>query len=113
MVTKSAVKLIFVAKYQKENGSLTTEEISRVVKCDTARTFSANYYFEKGREMRDAMNLQIAEHNARDIHRDGKDYSLTYVEWHGQRYTVMNILNAFTNFQNDPYRKVLDCKKTL
>lgn len=113
MITKSAVKLIFVTKLQKENGSIVFDEITRTVKCDTMKTFSANYYFEKGREMRDAMNLQVATHNTRDITKDGKSYSLSYVEWHGQRYTVMNILNAFTNFQDDPYRKVLDCKKTL
>lgn len=113
MLTKSAVKLIFVAKTQKENGSIELKEISKSVKCETMKTFSANYYFDKGREMRDAMNLRIAQHNAKDIIENDLSYSLAYVEWHGQRYTVMNILNAYTAFQDDPYYKVLDCKKTL
>lgn len=113
MVIKSIATFIYVAKGTKASGSPYTEEISKDIKVDIKSTFSNNYYFQRGREMRNAMNLVCNTYNTQDIVQDGKTYSLTYVMFKNVRYTVENILNNWLNYQDDPFHKVLDLKKTL
>lgn len=113
MVIKSEATFIYVAKAQKESGSPYTLEISKDVKVDITKTFSNNYYFERGREQRWAKNLICNAYLTEDIVQDGLTYSLMYVVMKGIKYTVENILNNWKNYQDDPFRKVLDLKKTL
>lgn len=113
MVTKSEAIFIYVAKGTKASGSPYTVEMTRKVKVDIRSTFSNKYYFERGREMRNAMNIICNTYNTLDITEDEMIYSLTYVVMKGIKYTVENILNNWKNYQDDPFHKVLDLKKAL
>lgn len=113
MVTKSEAIFVFVHNGTKESGSPFTEEIRKTIKVDITKTFSNKYYFERGREMRNAVNLVCNTYNTYDIEQDGKSYSLTYVIFRGVRYSVEAILNNWKNYQDDPFHKLLDLKKAL
>ena len=113
MVTKTVATFIYVANGTKASGSPYTEEISKEIKVDIKSTFSNKYYFDRGREMRTAKNLVCNTYNTEDIVQDGKVYSLTYVVMKNVRYTVENVLNNWKNYQDDPFHKILDLKKTL
>ena len=112
MQTKGVATLIYMAKtHDSTDGSPINLEISKEVKVDIQKTFSSGYYFERGREMRDACNLVVNEYHVKDIEEDGLLYELSYVVFKGMRYKVMSIMNHYYNYQDDPYRKVLDLKK--
>lgn len=113
MITKSVATFIYVSKGTKASGSPYTEEISKEIKVDITKTFSNNYYFQRGREMRKAKNIICNTYNTEDIVQDGKTYSLMYVVMNNAKYTVENILNNWRNYQDDPFHKILDLKKTL
>lgn len=110
MISKAEITLIYQANAVKENGSPYLKELEKTVTCDINKTFSNNYYMSLGRTMRTACNVVVNEYNTRDITEDGLTYQLTYAVFQGKRYKVENILNNYYNYQNDPFRKILDLK---
>lgn len=113
MVTKGVAKLIYIAKGKRENGSPVELETFRNVRVDITKTFSSRYYFERGRDMRDAMNIRIPKYLVDDIHIDCNVYRLMYAEVYGVRFMVAEVLNDWTNFKDNHNFKVLDLKKVI
>lgn len=114
MLSKDHCELVYEALSIKENGSPSKVNITREVRCDFADTFSNNYYFERGREMRDSLRLVVNSYYCDDIEQDGLSYYLKYVMYDGTKYTVENILNHYMrNYKKDRMKRDLDLKKTL
>lgn len=115
MLSKDHCHLIYVGQATKENGSPEFKEIKKEVRCDLADTFSSNYYFERGREMRNSLRLVVNVYYTFDItDDDGLSYYLKFVEYDNVRYTVENILNHYMhNFKKDKMKRDLDLRKTL
>lgn len=112
MVIKGVATLIYVAKsHNQTNGSPIELTKEKEVKVDVVQTFSTGYYFERGREMRDSCNLCVNVYHTEDFEEDGLVYELQYLWFRGMKYKVMAILNNFRNRQNDPFTKLLDCRK--
>lgn len=112
MVIKGVATLIYMAKSHNDyDGSPINLFKEKTVKVDVISTFTNGYYFERGREMREACNLLVNNYNTFDIVDDGLTYELSYVVFKNVKYKVMNILNHYARYQEDPFRKVLDCKK--
>lgn len=91
--------LIYVGQGQKANGSPTEITISRIAKVKVIRNFSLNYYNVTGtatRLMRNSRNFVVNKDLIEDIEdEDGKRYELLYVEYHGMKYRVREILNYY------------------
>lgn len=114
MFIKDHAYLIYIAKSRSTNGSPVQTEIVKDCMVDLMDTFSNNYYFERGREMRDACNLIVNVHLTYDIVEDSVTYVLTYVTFRGVKYTIANILSRYLNsYKKDRFTRVLDLKKTL
>lgn len=112
MVIKGVATLIYMAKsHNQADGSPINLFKEKTVKVDVMNTFTNGYYFERGREMREACNLCVNVYNTYDIVEEGLVYELSYVVFKNVKYKVMNILNNYRKYQDDPFHKVLDCKK--
>lgn len=108
MYIKSSANLIFVSSGKKDNGSpIELEHIMGDVKVDESESFSANYYNDQQRLMRQAKNLVIQTRYTEDLLIDGKRYELLYVEYKGLKYKVRNILKV----KNSTHRKILDLQE--
>ena len=118
MLDKSEATLIYVAKtIDEETGSPKTTEITKTIQASIYRSFSNNYYNDRGREMREAYNLVVNTYHTFDIEENGLVYQLQYVIHKNIKYTVMNILHYEVNkLKGKEYkmnRKILDLQKTL
>ena len=117
MQRKSFATLIYVADTYLENGSPATLEIKKEVRVNLLDNFSANYYNDRSREMRDSVRLNVNVYHTEDIVKSGLSYSLRYVQFHGKKYTVENIMGhfirAYKNYVKDTMSKDLDLRLTL
>lgn len=114
MLSKDYCELVYEGLIILENGSPSKQTITKEIRCDFADTFSNNYYFERGREMRDSLRLVVNSYYCDDIEEDGLLYHLKYVMYRDTKYTVENIMNHFMkNYKKDRMKKDLDLKKTL
>lgn len=115
MLSKDHCELVYVGLDVKENGSPLKKEITKEVRCDLADLFSSNFYFERGREMRDSLRIVINSYYCDDISDDdGLLYHLRYVLYDGVKYSVENIMLHFMrNYKKDRFHRDLDLKKAL
>lgn len=114
MQHKTEAELIYCALGTAENGSPINKEISKVVRASLLDSFSANYYFERGREMRDNIRLCVNIYHTYDIEEDGLSYSLMYVKYKGKKYTVENIMAHYLrNYKKDTMSRDLDLRLSL
>lgn len=114
MLSKTTANLIYEGQIKKENGSPVKVTVSKETRVDKMDNFSNNYYFERGRAMRDSLTLVVNVYNTFDIVKDGVSYSLKYVEYQGQKYTVEGIIARYMkNYKKDNMRRVLDLKVTI
>lgn len=108
MYIKSVANLIFISSGKADNGSpIQLEHIMGNVKVDESESFSANYYNDQQRLMRQAKNLVIQTRYTEDIIIDSKRYELLYVEYKGLKYKVRNILKVKTTNK----KKILDLQE--
>lgn len=90
--------LIYVGSIKKGNGSPKEVSISQRCKVKETRNFSLNFYNSNGtmqRSMRKSKNLVVPIEMTQDRVIDGVRYELLYVEYHGLKYRVQNILNYY------------------
>lgn len=90
--------LIYVGSIKKGNGSPQEVTISHRSKVKEVRNFSLNFYTSNGvmqRSMRKSKNLVVPMEMTQDRVIDGVRYELLYVEYHGLKYRVQNILNYY------------------
>lgn len=114
MLTKTTANLIYEGQVKKENGSPVKVTISKKVRVDKMDNFSNNYYFERGRAMRESLNLVVNVYHTYDVVENGVSYSLKYVEYQGKKYTVEGIIARYMrNYKKDTMRRVLDLKVTI
>lgn len=109
MYIKSQVELIYVGQGVADNGSPTSLEKKKVIRCDEMETFSNNYYNEQQRNMRLSRNLVIPTQYTNDIccECDDTRYELMYVNYDGRKYKVKNILKM----RNTRQRMILDIQE--
>lgn len=90
--------LIYVGSIKKGSGSPKEVSISHRCKVKETRNFSLNFYNSNGtmqRSMRKSKNLVVPIEMTQDRVIDGVRYELLYVEYHGLKYRVQNILNYY------------------
>lgn len=92
MYIKTEAELIYVGQGVASNGSPVELRQTKTVKVNEMETFSANYYNEQQRNMRQSRNLVVPTYMTLDMEIDGKMYELMYVNYHGRNYKVRNIL---------------------
>lgn len=92
MFIKSQCELIYVGQETATNGSPIEVEEKVTIPVSELETFSVNYYNEQDRSMRESRNLVIPTYLTNDVHANGKNYELMYVNYQGKRYKVRNIL---------------------
>lgn len=94
MFIRTECELIYQGQGVAENGSPVPLEVSKTVQCNESETFSVNYYNDQQRNMRLSRNLVVPTFLTFDIVQDGKTYELMFVNYHGKRYKVRNILKV-------------------
>ena len=93
-----AATLIYVGSTKKGSGSPKEETITHRCKVKEIRNFSLNFYTSNGtlqRSMRKSKNLVVPMEMTHDRVVDNVRYELLYVEYHGLKYRVQNILNYY------------------
>lgn len=114
MQHKTAAELIYVAMDRSENGSPVFKEISKVVRVGVLDNFSANYYFERGRDMRKNLRLVVNTYHTTDFVQDGLTYELKFVIYKDTKYTVENIMAHYLrNYKKDTMTRDLDLRATV
>lgn len=114
MQHKTAAELIYCAIGTAENGSPINLEISKEVRVGLLNNFSVNYYFERGREMRNNLRFVVNVYHTYDIIQDGLSYSLMYVRYQGKKYAVENIMPHFLRgYKKDTMTMDLDLRLAL
>jgi len=114
MQHKTAAELIYCAMGKADNGSPLNLEISKTVRVGLLDQFSANYYFERGRDMRNNLRLVVNIYHTYDIVEDGLSYQLMYVKYKGKKYVVENIMAHYLRgYKKDTMSKDLDLRLAL
>lgn len=114
MLRLTEAELIFIGMDHAENGSPIKREITKTIRVSLADNFSANYYFERGREMRNSLRLVVNVYHTYDISEDGLTYELRYVVYGGKKYTVENVMAHYLrNYKKDKMHRDLDLRETL
>lgn len=107
MFIKSQCELIYQGQGVITNGSPVSLEVREIVRCDEMEIFSANYYNDQQRNMRQSRNLVVPTYQTFDKVVDGKTYELMYVIYDGRKYKVRNILK----YRGTRQRMILDIQE--
>ena len=114
MQQKSEAELVYCRIDRAENGSPVKREIKKLVRVGILDNFSSNYYFERGREMRNSLRMVVNVYLTYDVIADDKRYSLKYVDYHGKRYAVENIMAHYLRgYKKDTMTRDLDLRLAL
>lgn len=114
MQQKSEAELVYCRIDRASNGSPVNVETKRLVRVGILDNFSSNYYFERGREMRNSLRMVVNVYYTYDVIEDEKPYSLKYVDYKGKRYAVENIMAHYLRgYKKDTMTRDLDLRLAL
>lgn len=114
MQQKSEAELVYCRIDRADNGSPVKKELKKLVRVGILDNFSSNYYFERGREMRNSLRMVVNVYYTYDLIADDKRYSLKYVDYHGKRYAVENIMAHYMRgYKKDTMSRDLDLRLAL
>ena len=115
MQQKAEAELVYFHLGRNEStGSPVNDEFKKLVRVGILDNFSSNYYFERGREMRNSLRMVVNVYYTYDITVEGKVYSLRYVDYKGKRYAVENIMAHYLRgYKKDTMSRDLDLRLAL
>lgn len=114
MQQKAEAELVYCHLSRAYNGSPLNDEIKKLVRVGILDNFSSNYYFERGREMRNSLRMVVNVYYTYDITVEGDVYSLKYVDYKGKRYAVENIMAHYLRgYKKDTMQRDLDLRLAL